>query len=197
MGYDSVLDIKAKKVVIEDGPYPPKEICGLALLIADSNLWEPASRGRERMVRSWNLVVPDEDWRVMQHVVHLSASCEGGMLKYKGRTVGADTLIRARRKAVKSAVEVESFSEYVPGHPSFSSLEIYLSDKRKEKLGDVELSRIERLIEEGTVTTRREFDGTVFSWPSTREGIASFIENKWAVLSGDTRLLYGTENWPS
>lgn len=166
MGYDSITAIAAVKVDVEIGGRK-EERTALFMQIADSNLTVERN-GREVMSRSWNLVTPRDDWRVMQEVVKLSASCEGGMLRYKGRSdTRAETLIAACRKAIETAPKVRNLFD-LGGQVSQTSIGMRVL---KEKLGSYGEKQVQKLIDSG-IAHKDRGDELLFEFPATAEGLA-------------------------
>lgn len=56
-----------------------------------------------RVARDWSAVGVGMQWQVMQQVVQLAASCEGGCLRWLGRDTKAETYIGAQRRVVSNA----------------------------------------------------------------------------------------------
>lgn len=59
----------------------------------------------DRVVRDWYGVASGATWEAMQEVVRVSASCEGGSLKLRGKWIKPEGYIGAWRAAIKAANE--------------------------------------------------------------------------------------------
>jgi len=185
MGYDNIKGIHAKKIeVLEKGSNTKSTKVALFVQIADSNLWETNSKGTEVMSRSWKLFKIAAEYSVMSSVVEFSSSCEGGMLKYMGKDVGAETVIRACRKEIANADFVDNLSTSIHGHnvePIASKLDCFIELKEIVNRGSFERDQIKKLIELKKPT--RVYDGYLFSWGTSPEDISEYLEYEYLFKS--------------
>ena len=122
MSYRIVYDIKAIRFphavldeALPDGKTLWDDQYLLIELGGDNNCWETGRHPRRS--RSWDAVSYGCAWRTMQEVVHCSASCEGGCMKFYGRShTSPECYIRHVRNVLKNPVDF--------GHPSLSSFNI-------------------------------------------------------------------------
>lgn len=152
--------------------------------MAESNLTVERN-GREVMSRSWNLIKPDSNWRVMEEVIRLSASCEGGGVRWKSkRDSKAETMIAACRKAIENAPVVENLYSIGGDQLGISSIDLRIDDP--SKLGEYEKTKLDGLIASGIKHTVLSTGGYRFSFPADQEGITKYMEysglskNMWA-----------------
>ncbi len=172
MSYNTVTGITAVKIKAVGRHSNIHDVVCLFIQQGDSSLYDE----NNRMVRSWNLVRPDQEWRVMQDVVTMSASCESGCLKYKGNHAKAETFIAACRKAIETAPYVESLSNIGDYQIFQSQLQLPLNRDDLTKRGDYYVKQLDKLLATEVKRQERYTDTIVFDFPSTPEGIHSYLE---------------------
>lgn len=172
MSYNKVTAIIAAKIEVVGRHSNIHDAVCLFIQQADSSLYDD----NDRMVRSWNLVRPDEEWRVMQDVVAMSASCESGCLQYKGSRTKAETFIAACRRAIETAPYVESLFNIGDYQIFQSHLQLPINRDDLAKRGDYYIKQLDKLLATDIKRQERYADTIVFDFPSTPEGIHSYLE---------------------
>jgi hypothetical protein len=185
MGYDNGLAVAAVKVKIQDERGRESTVVALFTQVADSNVYVDGGEHNNQMSRSWSLLKPEEEWRVMQSVVQISASCEGGMLKWKGKDAKAETFIAACRKAVESAPYVTDLRQLGERQIGQHCLELPISVKDLDSYGK---ERYEELLLTDIPHKEKYGDTMVFEFSPDAKGLAEYTE--WSSLGG--RNCWGT-----
>lgn len=103
----------------------------------------------DRIARDWYGVATGAAWVAMQEVVQISASCEGGTLKLRGKWVKPETYIGAWRAAIKLANEepvrlasphsplgrIKLHDDCVAAFPEHARKQLALLESRPERRG--------------------------------------------------------------
>jgi len=194
MGYDSVLGFHAKKMIVNNG-YGDKTIVALWVQQADSNSYE-IKGNRRVMSRSWIVFKIAEEWEVMTSVIKWSSSAESGMLKLKGKWVGAESIIRLARKAISTALVVDKLSSHRLGEPYISSLDIALPFKIKETILSIKNDYRKKDYEKALLSCNSDstsYDYQIFSWSVDKKGVEAFLEVSYIF---DSTVLWSSSRTP-